>query len=237
MGSEYQRYLETEWMLFAADPRRQEESLRAVAGVEARRVLDVGCGAGQEMIPFAATGASCIGIDIERSSGASGARLFASQCPGTTVAFATAAAERLPFPSGAFDVVICRVVIPYTDNRQALREMARVLRPGGVLLLKVHHLRYYLHKLASGLRQRSPLSAIHALRVLLSGGLYHATARQPSGGLLLRESFQTRWLLSRELRRVGLTIERELPDSNPLTPAYRVRRSGGGGRPGPPATP
>jgi SAM-dependent methyltransferase len=222
MASEYEDYLELEWSLFAGDPARQRESAQAVAGVATRRVLDVGCGAGQEMIPFAAAGAWCVGVDIARQSAGVATRLFAERYPGLPVTFARAAAEDLPFDDGAFDVLLCRVVIPYTDNARALGEMSRVLRPGGALLLKVHHLRYYLRKLAAGLRQGSPLSAVHALRVLVSGALYHATGRQPAGGLLLRESFLTAGLLKRELGRAGLTVERELADSNALTPSYLV---------------
>ncbi len=45
-------------------------------------------------------------------------------------------AEKLPFPSGAFDVVLCTQVLGYVpDPREACREMHRVLGPGGVLLL------------------------------------------------------------------------------------------------------
>jgi SAM-dependent methyltransferase len=224
MANEYEEYLEREWTLFAADPARRRASLVAIEGMHASRVLDVGCGAGQEMIPFASSGALCVGVDIAPASAMTGARLFAARYPRLVVTFAMGAVERLPFLSQTFDVVICRVVIPYTDNAQALHEMARVLRPGGILLLKIHHLRYYLEKFRRAVRQCNAGSAIHALRTLLSGVLYHVTGRQPSGGLLLRESFQTHWLLARELRRVGLAIERELPDSNPLTPSYRVRK-------------
>jgi SAM-dependent methyltransferase len=140
------------------------------------------------------------------------------------VHFATSGAEHLPFTDGSFDVILCRVALPYTDNRQALREMARVLRPGGVLLLKTHHPKYYLHKAVEGIRRRSPLFSIHALRVLLTGAIYHASGKQPQGGLLLRETFQTEWLLGRELPPIGLALGEELPDSNPLTRSYRVTR-------------
>ena len=149
------------------------------------------------MIPFASAGAMCAGIDISHESGILGTELFRKYYPGLAVCFATSPAEYLPFATGAFDVVLCRVAIPYTDNRQAISEIARVLRPGGILLLKIHHLRYYARKFADGIRRRSPLFSIHALRVLLSGAIYHAAGWQPVGGLLLRESFQTEWLLKK----------------------------------------
>ena len=147
--------------------------------------------------------------------------------PGVPVRFITSAAEQLPFTAGAFDVVLCRVSIPYTDNRAALAEMARVLRPGGILLLKTHHLRFYTRKFVDGVRRRSPLFSLHAVRVLVSGAIFHLTGRQPAGGLLLRESFMTERRLRKELDRLGLGIDGELADSNPFTPSYRVvKRSG-----------
>jgi SAM-dependent methyltransferase len=185
-------------------------------------VLDVGCGGGQEMIPFVTRGAACVGIDITHASGVFAGRMFGERFPERSVRFATAAAEQLPFAGSVFDVVLCRVSIPYTDNRAALSEIARVLRPGGILLLKTHHLRFYTRKFADGVRQRSPLFSVHALRVLISGAIFHLTGRQPSGGLLLRESFMTEGLLRKQLGRIGLTIDGELSDSNRFTPSYRI---------------
>ena len=221
-SSEYEAYMREEWLLFSADTARQNESSRVTGDIHVQRVLDVGCGGGQEMIPFVTRGAACVGIDITHASGVFAGRMFGERFPERSVRFATAAAEQLPFAGSVFDVVLCRVSIPYTDNRAALSEIARVLRPGGILLLKTHHLRFYTRKFADGVRQRSPLFSVHALRVLISGAIFHLTGRQPSGGLLLRESFMTEGLLRKQLGRIGLTIDGELSDSNPFTPSYRI---------------
>jgi CelD/BcsL family acetyltransferase involved in cellulose biosynthesis/SAM-dependent methyltransferase/ribosomal protein S18 acetylase RimI-like enzyme len=223
-ADEYEGYLEEEWLLFAKDDARQRLALEAVEGQTVRDVLDVGCGGGQDLIPFAARGARCVGIDIAAESGRFASRLFRTHYKGLPVHFATSGAEHLPFRDASFDVVLCRVALPYTDNRQALTEMARVLRPGGVLLLKTHHPKYYVHKALDGVRRRSALFSIHALRVLMTGAIYHVSGSQPGGGILLRETFQTEWLLKRELRPIGLALEKELADSNPLTRSYRVTK-------------
>ena len=224
-AAEFEEYLAQEWQLFAADPVRRRETRRAVADVDVRAVLDVGCGGGQDLIPFADERRRCVGIDVAQASGAWARRQFSTTSPGIQVAFLTAAAEHLPFADNTFDVVLCRVALPYTDNRRALTEIGRVLRPGGALLLKTHTVHYYVRKCFDGIRRRSPLFSIHALRVLLSGALYHLSGHQPTGGLLLRESFQSEWLLKRELARGGMRIAGELVDSNPLTRSYRIDKS------------
>src|SRR3990167_3687748 len=117
----------------------------------------------------------------------------------------------LPFRAQLFDVVICRIALPYMDNRRALGEMARVLRPGGILLLKIHHARFYLHELWRTLRSLRLRAVIHDLRVLVAGTLYHIFRKQPRNILSGGETFQTRWLLECELKRCGLSITGEMP--------------------------
>ncbi|HEU4594017.1 MAG TPA: hypothetical protein VFS10_02530, partial [Pyrinomonadaceae bacterium] len=113
---------------------------------------------------------------------------------------------------------------PYTDNARALSEMARVLRAGGVLILKIHHPRYYLTEAARAVSALSPLAFVHAARVLLAGVVYHVTGRQPRTRLVSTETFQTEAMLRRELARLGLKIRREMPDSNPLSPSYVIEK-------------
>jgi ubiquinone/menaquinone biosynthesis C-methylase UbiE len=197
-----------------------------VDGAPVSRVLDVGCGAGQELLPFVSERGACgVGVDVAPETGRAGRELFVTRAPGARVAFVRAAAEALPFAAGSFDVVVCRLALPYTDNARALSEMARVLRGGGVLILKIHHPRYYLSEAAHALAALSPREFVHAARVLLSGALYRFTGRQPRGSRLLSgETFQTEAMLRRELARVRLRIRRAMPDSNPLSPSYVIEK-------------
>jgi ubiquinone/menaquinone biosynthesis C-methylase UbiE len=222
----YDRYVRAEWALLARDPARGAAAREAVAGLTIRRVLDIGCGAGQELRPFLdAAGAFGVGIDVAPSAGRAARALFAAEDPARRVAFARAGAEHLPFADASFDVVICRLALPYTDNARALREMARVLRPGGALFLKFQHARYYFAKFREGLTSGDVKSAVHACRVLVAGALYHVTGTQPRGNLTGGETFQTMWLLGRELRRSGLNVRRVLADTVPAAPSLLIDRA------------
>ena len=218
---EYEEYLRTEWRLFVDDPARAQISLAALAGRTPSRVLDVGCGAGQELLPFARA-SRCFGVDLSPEVGRVGRELFHKSIPEARVSFAQATAEALPFSNASFDAIICRLALPYTHNAQALAEFARVLKTDGALLLKIHHARYYLRKFWSGLLGRDFLSMAHAGRVFLAGLVYHIVGRQVRIHLLSPETFQTEWLLRRELARCGLVITTQLAGSNPLTPFFLI---------------
>jgi hypothetical protein len=100
-------------------------------------------------------------------------------------------------------------------------EMHRVMRPGGVLFLKIHHARFYFAEFRQGLRSRNLRSAAHAVRVLIAGACYLLTGRQPRNRVVGGETFQTEGLLRREIARCGLLLLHDrLPDSTPSTPAF-----------------
>jgi SAM-dependent methyltransferase len=225
-GTEYERYARAAWQRYIDAPSRAEASLAAVADIKVQRVLDIGCGAGHELIPFIFhRGGSGVGLDVVPETGRAGFELFETIAPQARLNFVRGAAEALPFGDGYFDVVVCRLALPYMENDRALGEMARVIRCGGALLLKIHHAAYYLRKIADGLRNRDALSVVHAARVLLAGSIYYATNRQPRTRLTGGETFQTRGLLRRKLSLLCMLIERELPDSNSATPSFVIRKS------------
>jgi len=221
--ADYEQYLRREWEIGLNNSRHAKASLAAVKGLKVTRVLDVGCGAGQEMIPFVVElGAFGVGLDIAREASSVGRELFTSRYPAAQVVFIRGAAEDLPLFSKSCNLIICRIALPYMDNQRALAEMARVLSPRGVLLLQIHHARYYVHKLLYGAAALDVRAMAYASRVLAAGLLYHLTGRQPRSGLTVKEVFQTRWRLRRELLQQGLSIVAEMPNSNPRAPLFIV---------------
>ncbi|MBK9165430.1 MAG: class I SAM-dependent methyltransferase [Acidobacteria bacterium] len=100
-----------------------------------RRVADIGCGAGQEMLPFIANGAFGCGLDYVPETGQVGRRLYEDEGLGDRVAFLRGSGDLLPFADSRFDVVVCRGAIMFMNNEQAIAEFARILRDGGQLFL------------------------------------------------------------------------------------------------------
>lgn len=206
-------------------PQRFQPLLDIVAKIEMDRVLDIGCGMGQMLYPFTALrGAFGVGLDAAPQACHAGRDFYSASIPSARVTFIHGNAEQLPFPEDSFDVVNCGLALPYMDNSRVLDEVARVLRPGGVFLLRIHHLRYYLHDFWQSLTSHRLLSMVHAGRVLAVGGIYHVTGKQTDSRLLGKETFQTRWLLRRELARRGLAVRTERADSTPQAPAFVIAR-------------
>lgn len=96
-----------------------------------RRVLDIGCGAGETTLSLAQTGAEAVGVDISRPL----LEIARSRSEGRAdVTFLEADAQTHPFPPGSFDAVFSRFgVMFFADPAAAFANIRRALKPGGRL--------------------------------------------------------------------------------------------------------
>lgn len=101
-------------------------------------LLEVGCGMGTDLLQFARGGANVTGVDLTpRSVETSRHHL---QLYGQTGDFALTDAEQLPFADESFDVVYSNGVLHHTpDTAEAVREIHRVLRCGGLARVMLYH--------------------------------------------------------------------------------------------------
>jgi SAM-dependent methyltransferase len=127
---------------FQGGPRRARRSiLRYLPGLSTARVLEVGIGDG-ENLPWLPPGWETYGVDISRTQLAACRDRF----PSMRGRLVWAEGEALPFEDGAFDAAYSVGGFNYfRDHRAALREMRRVTRAGGPVIVadEVPHLYRY----------------------------------------------------------------------------------------------
>ena len=126
------------WQAQLADA---QTALLAAAGLRrGERVLDVACGTG--LVSFAAAHAvgltgQVLGVDLSEGM-VDAARLRAARREVLNATFIRMDAEALALPDKSFDVALCALGLMYVpDPDQSLREMRRVLKPGGRLVVAV----------------------------------------------------------------------------------------------------
>jgi ubiquinone/menaquinone biosynthesis C-methylase UbiE len=128
------------------DPRRRGLYLDHILGAEARgsalaallprsgKILEVGCGTGGLLASAARLGIEIEGVDIALRWLVVARRRLKDL--GLPVSLVAASADRLPYADASFDTVVADSVLEHLDDpASAVLEWARVLRPGGTLLV------------------------------------------------------------------------------------------------------
>lgn len=128
----------------AGQERRLEMICRAAEGRTGGRVLEDGCGVGQYLARLAPAAGQAVGLEIEfeRAQAAQGLGLYGrgplggSPLGGKSAQVLCGVGEMLPFATDTFDLVLSHEVIEHVqDDCLAVREIVRVLKPGGRLAL------------------------------------------------------------------------------------------------------
>lgn len=108
-------------------------AFRWLGAMKGLTVLDTGCGHGSFSIYAVSRGAEAVALDVQMVR----LRFAADQSigMGLPVSFVCGRSEELPFPDGFFDLVLSRSTLQYTDIPIVNRELLRVLKTGGALVL------------------------------------------------------------------------------------------------------
>ena len=109
------------------------------AGFKGQRLLEVGCGIGTDLVRFAKGGARVTGVDLAQTAIDLARKNF--ELNGVSAEeLRVANGEALPYADASFDVAYGHGVIQYTsDAPQLIREMHRVLKPGGTAIFMVYN--------------------------------------------------------------------------------------------------
>jgi SAM-dependent methyltransferase len=115
--------------VWRAGQERRLDMIRIAAGERlAGRVLEDGCGVGMYVDKLSALGATVIGLEYDRER--------AAEARTRSPRIVNAAGEFIPLPASTFDLILSHEVIEHVqDDHAAVREMIRVLRPGGRIVL------------------------------------------------------------------------------------------------------
>ncbi len=106
------------------------------------RVLDAGCGYGRNLVHLLREGCEIFALDADPDGVAHVRQLAAMLAPGLPPEnFQIGAIERMPFPDGLAELVICNSVLHFARSdehfRAMLAELWRVLEPGGMLFIRL----------------------------------------------------------------------------------------------------
>jgi SAM-dependent methyltransferase len=116
------------------------------ASTRGLRVLEIGCGVGTDGLQFARAGAIYTGVDLTEAAVGLARKNFASaNVPGE---FRMSDAENLDFADESFDIVYSHGVLHHTpDIEAAVREVHRVLKPGGRAIVMLYHRGSYNYRI------------------------------------------------------------------------------------------
>ncbi len=152
----------------------KEWHIPEAAGFSATRglkVLEIGCGLGTDGAQFAEAGADYTGVDLTEAAVELARKRFELfNLPGS---LRTADAENLDFANESFDLVYSHGVLHHTpETRQAIREVHRVLKPGGRAVVMLYHRNSYNYRVnisvlrragARLLKWKSGVKLVHAI--------------------------------------------------------------------------
>lgn len=180
-------------------------------------VIDVGCGEGGQLAAFVEQGHRAFGVDLKPQIANFIVKLRV----------AAARAEALPFPDACADAVLVKVVLPYTDDRKALAEISRVLKPGGRCYLIGHGPGYSMRYILQFSDWRR---IVYGIRTLLNSAVFFVSGKRLPG-FLGDTIMQTRTRLKHLYRVNGLALAAETSSPRflgyPVFIYHDVRKSAG----------
>lgn len=153
--------------------------IQAIYKAGVGKLLDLGCGNGNLLVQLVKDGFALTGVDLSEAMIEQ-----AKQRLNDYAELIVADAGHLPFQAGTFDILVCNASFHhYPDSKDALKEMRRVLRPGGELLIGECYMPQPFRALMNALLRFSP------------GGDHHFYGKRELSVLLETHGFATRKII------------------------------------------
>ena len=160
-------------------------------GRKVARALDLGCGA-EPVFRYADLAYTPVAVDIQPAK-YDGIPMVA--CKG----------EAIPFADASFDLVVSRLALPYMHIPTALREIRRVLLPGGRFWATLHLPRMAVNRIKIGIRELRLAEVAYQSAAIANAALLTVTDLQIPRIHHMIESVQTPMSIARALHRAGFT--------------------------------
>jgi ubiquinone/menaquinone biosynthesis C-methylase UbiE len=202
-------------------------SLMEFDNFRGKRLLEIGCGLGTDLLQFARAGAVATGVDLTPASIELVKKRFALE--GIPVDAQVADAEHLPFEDNTFDVIYSFGVLHHTPNTQkSIDEVYRVLKPGGRILIMLYHKNSIHVYLGAPLYRISNKLRAGARSLVEDWVRVYDGAENPLGKAYSRSELRTMFARFKNLRFVACDpIRRKYPAAvNWLNQALLSRRWG-----------
>jgi len=174
-------------------------------------VADLGCFGGYGLYDFARRRMKAnlpvpamMGIDKDPGSIDLSRQMAGIWAQEYRISFYEADAVSLPVQSASVDMIISRLLLPYVRVRETLKEISRVLKPGGVALFQLHSFEYYFMQMRANIR--NPSTMFYYTRPVLSGIAAACTGTQPENKWFsetaMTAGMMERWAANEGLSRI-----------------------------------
>lgn len=202
---------------------RHQHMLGMLNGKSHGRALEVGIGSGRMLSDLHGRGYEVYGVDLSPDMARTAGRLF-QEAHGRAARVAAADLENLCFADATFDLVVLAGVIEYLpDPERALSEIARVLAPGGVLIISVRN-KFNLGRPLIAFRDLfASLPGVGSLVTKSMNGLRSLFGREPDRDIVFARR-DLPWRFRSAMRRHGLETQQQAFYHFTVIPGFVERR-------------
>jgi ubiquinone/menaquinone biosynthesis C-methylase UbiE len=193
-----------------------EKKVETFGLVGHERVLDLGCGPGHWLNPLASHNQVVVGLDVDPTLLEIAKKIVD---PRRGAILVRGRAESLCFRGAVFDVALCYGVLMYTEYEVTLREVCRVLKPGGKLITGLVGLGYYLKHVMDGLRHERAEAVRYGIEPIAT-----TLGQALIGRRSQATTFWTRQAIRKVLAQHGFEVIRVWSD--PLDPLWPTSYAG-----------